>query len=108
MVFPVVLLMLFAIIQGGFWFHARQVAHHAAQRGVDAQRAYDAAPGAGAAAAGEFLAGTGGSLNAPSVSVSTGGGQVSVEVRGSVITLLPGIRMPVVQRVQAPREEFTP
>ncbi|KOU37616.1 TadE/TadG family type IV pilus assembly protein [Streptomyces sp. WM6378] len=109
LIFPVVLLMLFALIQGAFYFHARQVAQHAAQIGVDAERAYDAAPGSGPVAADAFLTRAGGSLSHPVVSVDApAGGQVSVLVTGDVITMVPGWTLHVSSRVQAPREEFTP
>ncbi|MEV2234973.1 TadE family protein [Streptomyces phaeochromogenes] len=108
MVVPLAFLMLFTLIQGGVWLHGRSVAHHAAQQAVDAQRVYDAAPGAGEAAAAEFLARMGGSLDGASVRVSDDGETVSVSVEGSVINLVPGWSGHVSQSVQAPVEEFRP
>jgi Flp pilus assembly protein TadG len=106
MVVPLAFLMLFALIQGGVYFHGRSVAHHAAQQALDAQRAYNAAPGAGQTAARDFLARMGGSLSGASVQVEDDGNQVSVEVQGSVINLVPGWDGHVDQRVQAPKEKF--
>ena len=108
MVVPLAFLLLFTLIQGGVWFHGRSVAHHAAQQAVDAQRAYDAAPGAGEAAADEFLARMGGSLNGAAVRVSDDGETVSVSVEGNVINLVPGWSGHVSQSVQAPVEKFRP
>ncbi|RRR87007.1 TadE family protein [Streptomyces sp. RP5T] len=108
MVVPLVFLLVFTLIQGGIWFHGRSVAHHAAQQAVDAQRAYDAAPGAGAAAAGEFLARMGGSLNGTAVRVSDDGETVTVSVEGTVINLVPGWSGHVRQSVKAPVEKFRP
>ena len=108
MVVPLAFLMLFTLIQGGVWFHGRSVAHHAAQQAVDAQRAYDAAPGAGEAAAAEFLARMGGSLNGAAVRISDDGETVSVSVEGDVINLVPGWSGQVSQSVQAPVEKFQP
>ncbi|MFD6285350.1 TadE/TadG family type IV pilus assembly protein [Streptomyces sp. NPDC060205] len=108
MVIPLAFLLLFTLIQGGLWFHGRSVAQHAAQQAVDAQRAYNAAPGAGKAAADAFLARMGGSLNGASVQVSDDGESVSVFVEGSVINLVPGWSGHVHQSVQAPVEKFRP
>ncbi len=108
MVVPLAFLLLFTLVQGGVWFHGRSVAHHAAQQAVDAQRAYDAAPGAGEAAADEFLARMGGSLSGVTVRVSDDGETVSVSVEGNVINLVPGWSGRVSQSVQAPIEKFRP
>ncbi|MGW0825221.1 TadE/TadG family type IV pilus assembly protein [Streptomyces sp. NPDC002845] len=108
MAVPLAFLMVFTLIQGGIWFHGRSVAHHAAQQAVDAQRAYDAAPGAGAAAAADFLARMGSSLTGAAVHVSDNGETVSVSVEGNVINLVPGWSGHVSQSVQAPVEKFRP
>ncbi|MFF8932339.1 TadE/TadG family type IV pilus assembly protein [Streptomyces longwoodensis] len=108
MIVPLAFLMIFTLIQGGIWFHGRSVAHHAAQQAVDAQRAYDAAPGAGQAAALEFLARMGGSLNGTAVRVSDDGETVRVSVEGNVINLVPGWSGHVSQSVQAPVEKLRP
>ncbi|MFD5814718.1 TadE family protein [Streptomyces sp. NPDC127038] len=105
---PLAFLLLFTIIQGGLYFHGRSVAHHAAQQAVDAQRAYDAADGAGAAAAHDYLARMGGSLNDPTVQVDDNGNNVQVRVEGTVINLVPGWNGHVSQSVRAPVERFRP
>ncbi|MGW4984098.1 TadE family protein [Streptomyces mirabilis] len=105
-VMPLAFLMLFALIQGGVWFHGRSVAHHAAQQALDAQRAYNAAPGAGQAAARDFLERMGGSLSSARIEIEDNGDQVSVQVTGDVINLVPGWDGHVNQRVQAPKEKF--
>lgn len=106
MMVPLAFLMLFAIIQGGVYFHGRSVAHHAAQVGADAERVHEAPPGAGQAAAGDFLSRMGGSLTETRVAVASTGDTVSVEVTGRVTNLVPGWDGTVRQRVQAPVEEF--
>lgn len=108
MVVPLAFLLVFTLIQGGIWFHGRSVAHHAAQQALDAQRAYDAAPGAGQAAAAAFLARMGGSLNGTAVQVSNDGETVTVLVQGNVINLVPGWSGHVSQSVRAPVERFRP
>lgn len=108
MVVPLAFLLLFTLIQGGVWLHGRSVAHHAAQQAVDAQRVYDAAPGAGVAAADAYLARMGGSLNGAAVHVSDDNETVSVRVEGNVINLVPGWSGHVSQSVRAPVEKFRP
>lgn len=105
-IFPVVLTMVFAAITGALYWHASTVAARAAQIGVDAGRAYDANPGDGAAAARDFLARTGRSVENPRVTVDSGGDQIAVTVTGTVSSLVPGLDFTVRERVQAPAEEF--
>jgi hypothetical protein len=81
--FPAVLLLLFASIQVAVWFLARDVALNAAQEAVTAQRGYNAPEGAGAARANDFLAQTGDWLVKPQVSVARNGDDVQATVTGT-------------------------
>jgi hypothetical protein len=54
-----VMAVIFTAIQASTWFWARSIALAAAQEGADAQRAYNAAPGAGQARAQAFITSTG-------------------------------------------------
>ncbi|GAA1923840.1 TadE/TadG family type IV pilus assembly protein [Streptantibioticus ferralitis] len=104
---PVVILLLFATIQAGLFFHAREVAHRAAQLGVDAGRSINAAPGDGPRAATSFLDRMGGSLQHPHVSpAGSSATETVITVAGDVATLVPGLTWHVVQRVQAPHERW--
>lgn len=105
-IFPVLLLLVFTVIEGALYFHARSVAARAAQVGVDAGRSYDANPDDGAAAARTFLANTGNSVEGSKVMVDSGGNQIAVTVTGRVSSLVPGLEFTVRQRAQAPVEEF--
>ncbi|MFF1593101.1 TadE family protein [Streptomyces sp. NPDC058286] len=105
-IFPVVLILVFTVIEGALYFHARSVAARAAQVGVDAGRSYDAGPDDGAAAARGFLARTGNSVEDSQVSVDSGGNQIAVTVTGTVSSLVPGLEFTVRQRAKAPVEEF--
>jgi len=105
-VFPAVLVLVFLVIEGGLYFHARSVAAHAAQIGADAGRLYDAQPGDGSSAAYDFLRRTGESVEDPSVAVNTTGNEIAVTVSGDVASLVPGLSLTVSQTVQAPIEEF--
>ncbi|MBV7249282.1 TadE/TadG family type IV pilus assembly protein [Streptomyces sp. MW-W600-10] len=103
-IFPMALLLAFLVIGGGLYFHAWSVAARAAQIGVDAGRAYDASPAAGADAARSFLAQTGNSVENSEVNVEGDGDQIAVTVTGTVT--LTGLTFTVRHRVQAPVEEF--
>ena len=104
---PAILLALFASIQVAAWFLARSVALTAAQEATTAERAYNAAPGSGQARAHAFLARSGDWLTAPSVTVIRSGDQVESTVRGSAVSLIPGVRIAVVQTARGERERVT-
>ncbi|GAA0903204.1 TadE/TadG family type IV pilus assembly protein [Virgisporangium aurantiacum] len=86
--FPVVLLLLFASIQIAAWFLARNVAMAAAQEAVTAERAYNAPSGTGQARAGRFLDGAGDWLVGPKVTVVRDGDDVSATVTGRSLRFL--------------------
>ncbi len=68
---PALLLLVFAIVQGGLWFHARNLAQAAAQEGATAGAAYTSTTGAAVARARAFLAEQAGdSLTGATVSTS--------------------------------------
>jgi Flp pilus assembly protein TadG len=85
-----VMAIIFAAIQAATFFWARSIAQAAAQEGVTAQRAYNAAPGAGQARATSFLAGTGDGLTGTTVTVNAGPEQVQVTVTGRCLSVIPG------------------
>lgn len=106
---PVVFLLIFGIIQGGLYFHAREVAHRAAEQGMERGRAFDAQPGDGTAAARSFLDRMGGSVEAAQVSDDgSTNQQVRISVTGTVATLVPGIDLHVAARSQGPVERLNP
>ena len=105
---PILLLVIFTIVQVGLWSYARSLALGAAQEGVAAGRAYGAAPHAGRDRAQAFLADVGGdSLVGGTVASAVDATTVRVEVRGRALSVLPGIPgLPVHQPAQGPRERF--
>lgn len=107
---PVLLLLIFSIVQTGLWFYARSLALAAAQEGVNAARAYQADPADGTARARMFLTEhAGDSLAATSVTAAgTTPTQVRIQVRGRALSVLPGVPgMTVSQSAHAPVERFT-
>lgn len=108
--FPVVLLLVTALMQFGLWYFARTVALAAAQEGVTAARALDAAPGAGVVKAQAYAAesGAGTLLDAAATVTVPRPGSIAVEVRGRSLSLLPGFSgLPVSQSAEGPGETFT-
>src|SRR4051794_8840941 len=96
---PVVMLMILGIVQAGMWWYVRQLAFTAAQEGARAARAYQATNADVTAKATSYLSqvdrGTGSILNDPQISVRRSGNTVTVEVRGHVVSLVPGLSVSV-------------
>ena len=109
-VFPVLLLIVTALLQYGLWFHARSLAQAAAAEAVAAARAHGATLDAGRARAEAFLLShAADTVLDPTVTVTAPtGGHVTAEVRGHAVSLLPFLSGPAVQQsAQGPVERFT-
>lgn len=106
---PVLVLVIFTIVQVGLWSYARSLALGAAQEGLATGRAHGSSVAAGRAKAEQFLARSAGdSLLGSSVSVSATPTEVQVVVTGRALSALPGIPgLPVRQKAQGPIERFT-
>ncbi|MER5866344.1 TadE/TadG family type IV pilus assembly protein [Kitasatospora sp. NPDC002040] len=110
LVFPVVLALVFLVVQASLYWYAGQAAQTAAREGADAGRTRGGTPEAGEAQARQFLDRVG-SLAEP-VSVNPRGGDqntfvITVAVRP--LAVLPGFdRFTITRRVSAPREKFVP
>ncbi|MGW2650912.1 TadE/TadG family type IV pilus assembly protein [Streptomyces sp. NPDC001393] len=108
-VFPFVLLATVAVIQASMWYYARQIALTAAREGVSAARAYQSSPADGAAQARNVLGRTAGdSLSGYSVSASSDGQRVRVQVSGTALSMIPGVPgLQVTQSASGPVERWT-
>jgi len=110
--FPVLLLLLFALIQGALFFHGRNVALAAAEQGVRAARS-DGQPSPASLAtthARQFLIDTGELANLSELTITPAvtATEVRVTVTARTVSLLPGIPGPQVsQTASGPRERFT-
>jgi Flp pilus assembly protein TadG len=106
---PVLLLIVFTIVQVGLWSFARSLALGAAQEGVAAGRAYRVPAEAGRLRAEQFLAATAGdSLLDARVVARTTPTSLQLEVTGRALSVLPGIPgLPVRQHAQGPIERVT-
>lgn len=104
-----VMAVIFTAIQAATWFWARSIALAAAQEGVDAQRAYNAAPGVGATRAQAFITSTRDGLNGARITVSTTPDGVQATVSGHCLAVLPGFcnTFPVTATVHGTTERVT-
>ena len=103
--FPVLLLLIFGVIQGALFFHGRNVALAAAEQGVRAGRVDGQGDPAAVAAqqARQFLAETGelDNLTELVVTPTVTGEQVRVTVTARTVSLLPGVPGPQVRQSAA-------
>lgn len=110
--FPVLLLLIFGVIQGALFFHGRNVALAAAEQGVRAARLDGQPNPAGTAQehARQFLLDTGEIDNLSDLSIvpAVTGEQVRVTVTARTVSLLPGLPGPQFSQTAAgPVERFT-
>ncbi|MGX1266962.1 hypothetical protein RKD18_000156 [Streptomyces phaeoluteigriseus] len=108
-VYPFVLLATIAVVQASMWYYARQIALTAAREGLTAARAYQASPADGTARAHEVLErAAGDSLRGYSVSVTSNGQRVQVQVSGTAMSMIPGVSgLQVSQSASGPVERWT-
>lgn len=109
---PLIILMTFLPVQVALVLQARQVATAAAQEGARAARVVDLDAGqaqtAGAQRATEFARTLGGNtFRNSSVQVVRGPEQVTVNVTGQALGILPGIELNVTGQSVTPVERFT-
>ena len=106
---PALLLLIFAVVQVGLLYFARSLALGAAQEGVTAARAYQAAADAGVQRALAFVSRSAGdSLQDVEVTAERSVDTVEVRVSGRALSVLPGFPgLRVSQSAEAPVERFT-
>lgn len=105
---PVVLLLVFAMVQAFLYFHARSVALSAAEEGARVAAAENSTAGAGIAAATSFVTAAGEDvvLNL-TVTGSRSATTATVTVTGHAQDLVPFFDLPVVQSASFPIERIT-
>jgi Flp pilus assembly protein TadG len=106
LIVPVLLLLVFMVIQFGLWYHANQVAEAAAQEGVRTARMEDGTQEAGQSRAESFMAQNGAMVEDSSVTVTRTDETARVEVNGSIASLVPGLTFPVHAEAESPVERF--
>lgn len=105
---PLVMMILFTIVQAGFYYYARDVALTAAQQGVETARVHGATLGEGEGQTWDLLHRTGGSITGPGVAGSQTGATVQITVTGTVTTFIPGLTFHLSQTATAAKEQLTP
>lgn len=105
-IFPLLLTMLFAVVQTGLWFHNRNIAMTAAQEGARAAAAYESTSEAGRSTAAAFATSAGGQH--PTVAVARTSTLITVTVSLDSFALLPGlIPLEVEQSATMPLERIS-
>lgn len=108
--FPVLLLVIFSVVQASLYFYARSLALAAAQEGVRAARAQTADLPDGLRETRAFLDATAGDslLGATIDTTGSSGTRVRFRVTGRSLSVLPGVPgIPVAQEATGPKERFT-
>ncbi|MET8213691.1 TadE family protein [Streptomyces sp. NPDC005373] len=108
-VFPVVIVITFILLQGVMWAYARNIAYTAARSGVAAGRVYEASPADGSAHAQRALDDLAGNM-LTGTSVSTAGSTqdtMRVHVSGQALSMLPGFHLTVQATVSGPIEHWS-
>ena len=110
MLFPALLLLIGLALQAAMYFHARNLALAAAEEGAQAGRTQTGTDAGGVRRAREFLSSAGGDV-LTGIEVTSAGSTataVRIQVRGDVLSLLPGVRLPLIaQEAAGARERFT-
>jgi Flp pilus assembly protein TadG len=108
-IFPLLLFLLMTIFQVALWWHARHVAQAAAQEGSRAARAYHASAAAGQERAEDYLHALGSRLlPGAQVTVTRTATTVTVHVHGTVVGIVPGLRLAVDETSSSPVERYVP
>lgn len=109
LIFPLVLGLVFVIIQVGIWAYARNLAVHSAGEGATAAAAHQSTRPADAATRASLEESADGVLREYSVSSSRSGDAVTVTVRGSALSLVPLVELPPIeQSISVPVEQYVP
>ncbi|MAT06895.1 MAG: hypothetical protein CL424_17815 [Acidimicrobiaceae bacterium] len=101
-------MVLLVIVQVGVYFHLRAVAHTAARHGLDEVRIVGGSPGAGIAAATDFLDQSGSSIEDRSVTADRTATTATVRITGDVVSVVPGLQLGIDVVVAGPVERLTP
>jgi Flp pilus assembly protein TadG len=103
--FPI-LLFTFMLIQASLVWYAHSVALGAATQGANAGRLYGSSPAAGRAKANDFLDRIGPALTDRVVTATVTGNDVTVVVRATARSVIPGRTFTVTQSASGPVERF--
>lgn len=104
---PLLLTLMFAAIQAGIWFYARNLALTAAQQSTHQARGTNGSVTTGQQAAESYLQRTSsGILSDVTITVTSDGDTVTTTVTGTSLSLIPGVAIEVSQSSVAPVEKI--
>lgn len=107
LVTPVLLFLVMLVIQFGLWFHAQHVAQAAAEEGARAARSELGSAAAGQDRANAFLDQAGPTIiSNRTVTATRTVDQVTVEVHGRAVTVVPGFSLTIDATATSPVERF--
>jgi Flp pilus assembly protein TadG len=109
-IFPLVLLIVMALVQWGLYFHGQHLVDAAAQDAARAAQGVDGTPADGRAVADDLLAAerASGLLHDVAIDITTNGGVVRVDVHAKVTSLIPlSFARDLHGEAQGPAERFT-
>ena len=109
LVIPLILGVIFVIIQVGIWAHARNIAVYSAREGATAAASYQSRQSPEAATQAALAGNADGVLRSYSVTSSHGEDSITVTVRGQSLSLIPMVQLPAIeQSVSVPVETYVP
>ena len=104
----VMVLLLMVVVQFALYFHTRAVVTTAARRGVDQARIIDGTTSDAVGATTQFLDQAGGGLENRGVNASRTADTATVTVHGEVVSVVPGLHLPIDVTVESPVERILP
>jgi len=105
---PLMFAAMFVGVQAAVWHHARTIAFAAAQEGVTAAAGEGGSVRDGIAVASSFAQAKGSDvLTGESVTGRRSGATATVTVRGTALSVIPGLQFRVEQSATAPVEQLT-
>ncbi len=107
-VLPMLLLFIFAIVQGGLWYHGTNLVQAAAVNAYEAARLFDGNTADGVDAGTATAEQAGGMLSNVSVNVERNATEVTATVTAVTPGLLPGVNATVTKTIVGPVERWVP
>lgn len=109
LIFPLVLGLVFLIIQVGIWAYARNLAVHSAREGATAAASYESRQSPEVITQSALADSADGILQSYTVTSSSSADAVTVTVRGRPLSLIPLVELPPIeQSVTVPLEQYVP
>jgi hypothetical protein len=99
-IMPVVMMLLFLVVQVCLWYYGRVVAYGAAQHGLEAARAYDGDTGVAEDFVRQFIGQSGG-LEVTSITIDRNSTHATVEIEAEALDVMPFLDAHITVRREA-------